>query len=129
MPSFGKSSTENLSQCHSDLQLLFNIVVRKFDCSVICGSRTETEQNRTFLEGKSTLKYPESFHNLKPSLAVDVCPYPINWQNHKRFYFFAGYVKHVAESLGIKIRWGGDWDGDTIIDDQNFNDLPHFELV
>ena len=62
-------------------------------------------------------------------MAVDVCPYPIDWNNKERFYHFAGYVKGIADSMGIKIRWGGDWDGDTVFDDQSFHDLPHFELL
>ena len=41
---------------------------------------------------------------------------------------FAGYVQGVAEQLGIKIRWGGDWDSDFDFKDQTFNDLVHFEL-
>lgn len=129
MPKFGKKSRDNLSQCHSDLQLLFNAVIRYFDCSVTCGHRTESEQNEAFLKKKSKLKFPESKHNSFPSMAVDVSPYPINWDNLNRFYYFGGFVKGIAKSLGIKIRWGGDWDSDTEVTDQNFNDLPHFELI
>jgi peptidoglycan L-alanyl-D-glutamate endopeptidase CwlK len=35
----------------------------------------------------------------------------------------------VANTLGIKIRWGGDWNGDLQFRDEKFKDLPHFELV
>lgn len=35
----------------------------------------------------------------------------------------------AASTTGVKIRWGGDWDGDWIHTDQSFHDLPHFELV
>ena len=30
--------------------------------------------------------------------------------------------------MGLKIRWGGDWDNDTEVKDTGFKDLPHFEL-
>ena len=70
-----------------------------------------------------------SKHNSFPSLAVDVAPYPINWSDKERFYFFAGYVKATADQMKIKIRWGGDWDGDTKVRDQTFMDLPHYELI
>jgi hypothetical protein len=30
--------------------------------------------------------------------------------------------------MGIKIRWGGDWDMDTETKDNNFDDLVHFEI-
>lgn len=134
MPKFGKKSADNLSQCHPDLQLLLNAVVRDFDCSVICGHRSEQDQNEVFQAGKSKVQFPDSKHNRFPSRAVDVGPYDpkikgVNWKDLKRFYFFGGYVKKTAEILGIKIRWGGDWDSDTEITDQSFNDLPHFEIV
>lgn len=129
MPKFGKKSRDNLSQCHPDLQLLFNAVVRDFDCSITCGHRSEAEQNEAFLKKKSKLKYPDSKHNKFPAMAVDADPYPINYENIERYYFFGGYVKGVAKALGIKIRWGGDWDRDTETNDQSFNDLPHFELI
>lgn len=129
MPQFGKKSQENLLTCHTDLQRLFLEVVENFDCSIICGHRSEEEQNEAFRANRSQKKYPDSKHNSIPSIAVDVCPYPIDWENLNRFYFFGGYVKKTAELLGIKIRWGGDWDGDTLTTDQKFMDLPHFELI
>jgi hypothetical protein len=35
----------------------------------------------------------------------------------------------MASSMGIKIRWGGDWNGDWKVKDNHFDDLPHFELI
>lgn len=129
MPKFGKTSQERLDQCHPDLRLLFIAVVRGFDCSVLCGHRDEKEQNDAFLGNRSKLKFPDSKHNKEPSTAIDVVPWPINWENLNRFYMFGGYALAKAETLGIKIRWGGDWDGDTMTADQKFMDLPHFELI
>jgi peptidoglycan L-alanyl-D-glutamate endopeptidase CwlK len=34
----------------------------------------------------------------------------------------------VASQMGLKIRWGGDWDMDTQTKDNKFDDLVHFEL-
>jgi len=46
-----------------------------------------------------------------------------------RFYDFGGYVLGSAERLGVPLRWGGDWDRDhDVFDDQTFQDLVHFEL-
>jgi len=62
-------------------------------------------------------------------------PYPVDWEDTKRFYHFGGYVLGVASELfkrgeiTHRLRWGGDWDGDTDVSDQQFNDLPHFELI
>jgi peptidoglycan L-alanyl-D-glutamate endopeptidase CwlK len=30
--------------------------------------------------------------------------------------------------MGIKIRWGGDWDSDGDINDNRFDDLVHVEI-
>ena len=62
-------------------------------------------------------------------MAVDVSPFPIDWNDANRFHHFAGYVLAVAQSLDIKIRWGGDWNGDLQFKTEKFRDLPHFELI
>lgn len=49
-------------------------------------------------------------------------------KNLCRFYYFGGFAKGVAEVGGVPLRWGGDWDSDTFVDDQRFDDLVHFEL-
>lgn len=129
MPSFSERSTRELETCHPDLQILFQTVIRTYDCTIIKGHREQTEQDEAFRSGRSKLRFPLSKHNKMPSLAVDVSPYPIDWHDTKRFYHFAGYVLGTAESLGIKIRWGGDWNCNNDLSDQTFFDLPHFELV
>ena len=121
MPKFGPKSRENLKTCHQDLQLLFNTVVREFDCSVTDGHRTAADQTAAFRAGKSKAKWPESKHNKNPSMAVDVVPYPVDYEDINRFYRFAGYVQAKAEMLGIKVKWGGDF--------ENLFDGPHWELI
>lgn len=128
MPSFSQSSLQQLKTCDRKLQTLFTEVVKHFDCTVVCGFRNEAEQNKAFLEGKSKKKWPEGKHNSIPSNAVDVVPFPIDWGDTNRMRYFAGFVVGLATSMGIKIRWGGDWNGDTKTKDNSFNDLPHFEL-
>ena len=129
MPIFSAESKSNLLSCHKDLQTLFIDVIKNFDCTILCGHRDEAAQILALQEGKTKVSYPNSKHNKIPSMAVDVAPYPIDWKELSRFYFFGGYVKKTAELLRIKIRWGGDWDSDTIFSDQSFYDLPHFELI
>ena len=135
MPSFSKRSRERLQTCHPDLQEIFNEVIKHFDCSVLCGFRTKEEQNEWYAKGTSKLPWPKSKHNKAPSLAVDVAPYPYNPRDIDRFYFFAGIVIQTATTLlkdkriSHAIRWGGDWDGDTDLKDNRFNDLAHFELI
>ena len=128
MPRFGKRSRSRLSTCDDRLQDLFKEVVKHFDCSVIQGHRGKADQNKAFDEGRSKLRYPDGNHNAVPSKAVDVAPYPIDWSDRDRFHYFSGFVLGIASQMGLKIRWGGDWDRDTQVKDNKFDDLPHFEI-
>ena len=128
MPKFGRTSKKRLKTCDEDLIFLFEEVVKYFDCSVLEGHRGRRLQNKYFKEGKSKLKFPEGNHNKKPSTAIDVVPYPIDWEDRERMTYFAGFVKGVAAILGVPIRWGGDWNSNNDLKDNNFDDLPHFEL-
>ena len=127
MPNFSKRSAENLNSCHADLIRLFMEIIKYYDCTILSGFRNEQEQNALYPD-YSKVKFPNSKHNRYPSRAVDVAPFPIDWEDRNRFYHFGGFVVAVAAILGIPIKWGGDWDGDLNWKDQNFHDLPHFEL-
>ena len=129
MPSFGTTSAARLSTCDRQLQELFERVVQTFDCSIICGTRDKAEQDRVFAEGLSKAKWLESPHNYSPSFAVDALPYPIDWGDRERMTYFAGYVKATAVNMAIPLIWGGDWDDDTEVRDNKFDDLVHFELA
>ncbi|MFC1537143.1 M15 family metallopeptidase [Pseudomonadota bacterium] len=121
MPHFGKSSTRRLASCHNDLQRLFNEVIKERDCSILCGFRCEVEQDEAYQSGKSKVMWPNSNHNSNPSMAVDVAPYPIDWDDLERFDEFADFVKAKADEMGIAVRWGGDF--------SSFYDGPHWEIV
>jgi peptidoglycan L-alanyl-D-glutamate endopeptidase CwlK len=57
-----------------------------------------------------------------------VAPYPLNWDNLERFTLFAGFVLGIAQSMGIRLIWGNDWNRDFNTGDTKFKDYPHFEL-
>jgi len=126
MAKFGKKSKRVLATCHPDLIKLFEEVVKEFDCTIIQGNRSVTEQEALYVAGKTKVRF--SKHNYVPAVAVDVTPYPVDFDNTDRHYYFGGYVLAVAKQLGLNIRWGGDWDSDRETKDQTFNDLVHFEL-
>ena len=128
MPHFGKTSKKRLSTCDDRLQEIFNEVIKHVDCSVLEGYREKDRQNKLFKEGKTKVKYPDGRHNRQPSSAVDVTPYPVDWKDRERQTLFAGFVIGVASQMGIKLRWGGDWDQDFQVVDNRFDDFPHFEL-
>ena len=130
MPSFGKQSLANLQEAHPHLERLFLEVVKHWDCQVVDGARTLAEQEKNVAKGVS--KTMASKHLIQPdgnAWAVDVVPYPVDWTDTKRMYAFGGFVLGIASQLGIRVRWGGDWNGNRDLRDQTFIDLPHFELV
>ncbi len=129
MPRFSYNSNEHLATACPQLQEIFRAVIEHYDCTIIQGHRTEIEQNEYFRTGRSKVEFPNSKHNHMPSTAVDVAPYPIDWNDKDRFYHFAGYVEGVAKMKGYRTRWGGDWDRDHDFRDQTFMDLVHFEYL
>lgn len=143
MPNYSSRSKANLQTCHQDLRTLFNEVIKHFDCTIVCGERTVQEQQALYAKGRTAPGKivtrvdgvnKKSKHNYSPSLAVDVVPYPIDWEDEERMTYFAGFVMGIASQLKKEgrihsdIRWGGDWDSDTSVKDEGFRDRPHFEI-
>jgi peptidoglycan L-alanyl-D-glutamate endopeptidase CwlK len=143
MNKYGERSKKNLSTCHKDLQIVFNEVIKYYDCSVISGHRPPSEQNELYKQGRTKPGAivtqldgyrKKSKHNYKPSLGVDVVPYPIEWDNIDRMKVFIGYVLGISAILKSqgkiknKIVSGIDWDDDTFYNDQQFKDHPHFQV-
>ncbi len=129
MPAFSEKSFAKLATCDPLLQRVFYDVVQNFDCTILEGHRNQARQNQMVAEGKSQVRWPDGKHNTVPSCAVDVTPYPIQWEDRERQALFAGYVLATAKAMGISLRWGGDWDRDTEVRDNTFDDLVHFEIV
>jgi peptidoglycan L-alanyl-D-glutamate endopeptidase CwlK len=129
MSLFSSASKEKLDTCCEPLQRVFNEVVKHFDCTILEGHRGQKAQHEAFITHRSKLDWPKGEHNKIPSRAVDAMPYPIDWKDINRLCYFAGFVVAIAATMGIKIRWGKDWDGDRDLNDQTFNDGPHFEVI
>lgn len=126
MPKFSAHSLGQLATCDVRLQRLFKEVIKHVDCRVLEGHRSLERQAELLQQGAT--KVTRGKHNEYPSLAIDVAPYPVDWNDRERFILFAGFVKGIASQLGIPIRWGGDWDRDGYTSDETFSDLVHFEL-
>lgn len=129
MPSFSKKSLYQLSTCHPDLQRLFNKVIETWDCTIIEGYRDQASQEAAFRSGKSDKHFPLGNHNKKPSIAVDVMPYPVNWNDVPGIKAFTAHVFATASQLDIPLRWGGNWK--TYLDNTHGElvDMDHFELT
>ena len=128
MPKFGSTSKRRLLTCDERLQGVFNEVIKFVDCSVLEGHRGQERQDKLFEAGKTKVKFPTGRHNSNTSRAVDVTPYPVNWEDRERQTLFAGFVLGIAKQMGVNLRWGGDWDQDFEVMDNRFDDFPHFEL-
>lgn len=126
---FSVRSKKNYDQLHKDLQLILDEAIKIMDFAITTGHRNKVDQDEAFAKKVSKKKFPESKHNVYPSHAVDIHPYPIDYEDLSRYYYLAGIMKGIALSKGVKIRWGGDWDSDNDFKDQFFNDLGHFEKM
>lgn len=129
MPVFSKRSQDRLITCDKRIQLMCNEIIPYFDFTILEGHRTRATHLRYIARGATRVKYEKSKHSTNPSQAIDIAPYPIDWNDTKRFFYLAGMMKAIAQREGFPLRWGGDWDGDNVFTDQRFNDYVHFELT
>lgn len=132
MPRFGKESERQLKTCDARLQRVLREAIKYFDFVVVEGHRGKEAQNRAFAKGLSKVKWPNGNHNATPSRAADLAPYPIDWSDgtkpHLRFALMMGVVLVCANQLGVKVRFGMDWNRNLDPRDESFLDLPHVEL-
>jgi len=136
MYKFSKISMQRLETCVKIHQRLWRKVINKqeMDLFIACGWRGERDQNKAVLEGKSKVSWPNSRHNLYPSMAVDVCPYPERWSSIEAFERLEKLVWECWAEMPEDVRneytlvSGHDWDGDGDYTDQTFIDWPHWEL-
>ena len=126
---FSSSSLDKLATCSPLLRdVMFEAIkLTPIDFKVLWGHRGEAEQNRAYATGQSKLPWPKSKHNILPSLAIDIVPVPVRWEDVKRFCVVAGVVYSAALLVGVDLRWGGDWNRDGYTADGW--DWGHFELV
>lgn len=119
---YSETSRKRLSECHEDLQRLFNEIIKDHDVTIVTGYRGQEEQDKAFADGRSLLKFPHGKHNQLPSKAVDFCPSPYDWdKDSPPIRFLAEAIKLKADQMGIKVSYGGDWTG--------FKDTDHIELL
>lgn len=138
MPSFSKRSLLNRAQLHHLLQRVVDTAIKRFDFTILDAQRGRAEQEAAFRNGFSKAHFLESAHNYEPAVAMDLAPYPINFNDVGRFKEMAkviGYYdarqgdgRGIALELKIPLRWGADWDMDGEWNDEKFKDWGHWEL-
>ena len=126
---FGERSNNCLETIDTRLAEICFIAIDSVDFAVIEGHRGKEKQNQYFEEGKSEFIWPFGKHNKTPALAVDIFPAPYDWDNREAFIRFAAFFIGIGAGLGYKVKWGGDWDRDWNLENNRFNDWPHFEII
>lgn len=114
----GTRSRQNLSGVHPDMVAVVEraLELSEVDFTVIEGVRNIERQRQLLADGKSTTL--KSRH--LTGHAVDMVPWPVDWEDLERFEAMAKAMKAAAKELEVPIIWGGDW--------KSFYDAPHFEL-
>ena len=124
MPKFGKRSKERLRGVDARLVSVLNELVKIMDVTIIEGLRSEQRQEKLLKEGSTKTKFSKHI----TGKAVDLAPYPIDWNDRDRFHYMGGMIRGIAKQLNVPVRWGGDWDGDGETKDNKFDDLVHVEI-
>lgn len=60
--------------------------------------------------------------------AVDLVPYPVDWNTLSKFEAIGKAMLTAAKELKISLRWGADWDRDGKLREKGETDSPHFEI-
>lgn len=153
MPSFSSKSLSILSTCDPDISVVLKEGIKVYNFSVLVGHRPPVEQFRIFKIGRELVRgkwivrdkgkiltWLDGFekiseHNVEPAEAVDFAPWPIDWKKAERFVFLAGFLVGVSRRLKAEGRirralgWGGDFDRDLDLDDQELKDYDHLFLI
>ncbi len=129
MAKLSDASIRKLATCDTRIQMIVKEAIKVMDFSVLCGHRSSEEQDDLFRQGLSKKAAGTSKHNIFPSLAIDIAPFPIDFKDRDRYMFMAGVMFTMANRLSMKLRWGGDWNGDGNTRAERFQDLGHFEIA
>lgn len=124
----GQRSLDRLKGVNPSLVAVFKRACETmpFDVTVLEGLRSYERQQELLMKGAT--KVSVSRH--MSGNALDIAPYPIDWNDLERFQIVAEHMFKAAEELGVVIRWGGTWERSFTkpVKWAKFLDAPHFEL-
>lgn len=122
---FGQRSEDNLRGVNPQLVAVVRraLLLSTVDFTVIEGLRTAERQRQLLAERKT--KVSHSKH--QDGLAVDLFPVGGTWQAAE-FIPVHHAMQQASDELGVRIRWGGDFNGDGHDVGNDNWDCPHFEL-
>ena len=134
---FGQRSLDRLNGVNKRLVSVVHraLELSTVDFTVVEGLRSKERQKQLYAQGRTTPGNKVTW-TLKSKhidgLAVDLAPVKdgqIDWTDLAKFDAMAKAMFTAAAELGIKIRWGKDWNANGIIGERGESDSPHFELV
>jgi peptidoglycan L-alanyl-D-glutamate endopeptidase CwlK len=135
----GPKSIAKLAGVHPGLVLVVNRAIKLTaqDFSVTDGVRTLAEQTDLYAQGRTKpgpiVTWTLASRHLPAAdglgRAVDLVPYPVDWNTPSKFDAIAHAMFEASKELGIPIRWGADWDQDGKPREAGETDSPHFELA
>jgi len=131
MRHWGPRSRRVRAQLVEPLQEIVDYILASVcDIALTTGHRDEATQNALY-PVYTKVRWPNGKHNSFPSTAVDLQPYPYphdDCELRQQLSYIAGRAIEYAKHRDIDLRWGGDWDQNGDIVDNNFDDLFHFEV-
>ena len=128
MYKYGKRSKSRMKGIDKRLREVLDHLIKIMDVTIIEGKRSAKTQQEYFIKGKSKLDGITKKSQHQIGKAVDLAPYPIDWNDRDRMHYMGGMLRGIGLMLGYKLRYGGDWDGDGQTKDNKFDDLVHIEI-
>lgn len=145
--SFSNTSLTRLQTCHPDIQKVIHraMEITTMDFMVLEGERTKEQAYVNWGKGRTVqqlaakgvpakyaqpklakvtwLSDPLNSKHIKQkdgyAHAIDLCPYPISWEDIPAFQKLGKIIKQAAKDVNVKIEWGGDW---------SKPDYPHVQI-
>lgn len=113
------------------------IEISSQDFMVLEGVRTPARQKELYAQGRTKpgnkVTWTLNSNHFKKAdgfgHAVDLVPFPVDWNTLSKFDAMSKAMFAAAKELGVNIRWGADWDRDGKPRERGESDSPHFELA
>lgn len=116
---FSPRSLKNLEGVHPKLVIIVHkaLEMNIIDFTVTSGVRTQEEQNKLYAKGRTEpgkiVTWTKKSEHIKKAdgfgHAVDLDPYPIDFDNIENYKMLASVMFRSAMENEIQIAWGGYW--------------------
>jgi peptidoglycan L-alanyl-D-glutamate endopeptidase CwlK len=134
----GARSLSRLTGVHPRLVAVVKraIALSDQDFLVLEGVRTPERQKELYAQGRTKpgqkVTWTLTSNHFKQAdgygHAVDLCPFPVDWNAASKFDAIYKAMFLASKELDIPIRSGMDWDRDGVLREAKESDSPHYEL-